>query len=436
MRDLVVLMAMMVLVPLALRSTFIAYLLWGWAGLIALPTYVFSYMGRVPYVQVFALLALTLVLLRQDKQQIAFKLNRTLVTFLIFGIHALFVASFAYDGLPRNWEIFSDMTKTILYCMLMPMVVATRLRIHSLIIVIVLALSFHGLLEGLKFLVSAGGYNSRGVPKFGDNNYFAMAMGTLVPLQLYLVQYSKNKWVRRGFAGVLVLTVLAVISTNSRGGLLTLFALALWVILNTKRKAAGVATLIFCGALVVALAPASWSERMNTMKSAEDDTSFMSRVAVWKKSTAIALEHPVLGGGFYAVQSPPTFDKFRSAQGLMGFLTTPDPGAFAAHSIYFQVMGDMGFVGFFIYMFILANAFYTRVEIKRLTKVLGSSAEWAANLSDMLAASLIAFMVGGALLSAAYLEIPFLIFCLLEVTKQNLLRATKAVSSASKVVAD
>ena len=419
MRDFVVLCAMLFLMPMALPNAFIAYLLWGWAGLIAMSNYVFSYMGSVPFVQVFALITLTLILMKRDKQQVSFKFNRTLVFFLILGVQAFFVAALAYDGLPRNWEVFSDLVKTILYCMLMPMLVTNRLRVHSLVVVIVLALSFHGLLEGLKFFVSAGSYNSRGVPKFGDNNYFAMAMGTLIPLQLYLIQYSKNKWVRWSFAGVLILTILAVISTNSRGGLLTLLALAIWVILGTKRKLAGMVTLLFCGALIVALAPASWSERMNTMKDAGEDTSFMVRVAAWKKSTAIAVENPIVGGGFYAVQSEAT-EKFRNAQGLMGFLTTPDPGRYAAHSIYFQLIGDMGFFGFFIYMLMLVNAFYTRIEIRRLAATLGQSAMWAANLADMLAASILAFMVGGALLSAAYLEIPFLMISLMAVIRQQL----------------
>ena len=425
MRDLVVLGAMLLLIPLALRNTFIAYLLWCWAGLIALNTYVFSFMGRIPYVQVFALIALALVVMRQDKQQISFKLNGTLVLLLIFGVHGFFVAAFAYNGLPRNWEVFSDLTKTILFCMLMPMLTVNRLRIHALVTVIVIGLSFHGLSEGLKFLVSLGGHNSRGVPKFGDNNNFGMAMGMIIPLQLYVFHFSKHKWVKRAFAGLILITVLSVISTNSRGGLLTLMAVASWVILNSRRKAAGLAAMAVSAALVVALAPASWSERMNTMKSADEDSSFLGRVAAWKKSSAIALEHPFVGGGFYAVQAEVTADKYRNAPGLLGFVNTPDPGRLAAHSIYFQIMGDMGFLGFLIYLLILGNAFYTRYEIKRLAKRIGSAAAWAADLSDLLCGSVLAFMVGGALLSMAYFEGLFLVITLLAVTKQQLLSSAQ-----------
>jgi len=166
---------------------------------------------------------------------------------------------------------------------------------------------------------------------------------------------------------------------------------------------------------------------MSTMKTAEDDSSFMGRVAVWKKSSAIALAHPIVGAGFFAVQAPATYQKFRYEQGFLGFVTTPDPAMFAAHSIYFQVMGDMGLLGLLIYMALLFNVFHTRKEIKRLVLAQPTPASWAADLADVLGAAMVAFLVGGALLSAAYFEMPFLVMGLMESIKQLLVRGKKVV---------
>ena len=422
MRDLMLLGFMAVLFPMAISNSFSAYLLWGWAGLIALNSYLYGFMSGVPFVQIFAVIALGLILIKRDGEQIGFTANRTIFLFAVLAVHAALAAACAYDGLPRNAETISNILKTLLYCSLMPMLVTSRLRIHAVVVAVVLALSFHGLLDGLKFLASGGTHNARGVAKFGDNNYLAMALATVIPLQLYLYRYSKHRLTKMGFASVALLTILAVVATHSRGGLLTLFCVAIWLLWGSKRKTVGLASLFACAVLVAAMAPASWTERMETMQHAGEDSSFMTRVAVWKKSTAIALAHPVVGGGFFAVQSPPTFEKFRYEQGLMGFIDAPDPAMYAAHSIYFQVMSDMGFVGFFIYFSVLANAFIVRFEIRKLAEKQGLSAKWAADLSNMLAAGLIAFMVGGALLSAAYLEIPFLMIALMEVVKQQLLR--------------
>jgi len=166
---------------------------------------------------------------------------------------------------------------------------------------------------------------------------------------------------------------------------------------------------------------------MNTIQTADQDGSFMLRVAAWKKSSAIALAHPLTGGGFYAVQAHGISAKYRYAQGLLGFIETPDPHSFAAHSIYFQVMGDTGFVGFFIYIGFFLNAFLTRREIKKIAKARGDSATWALDLSNTIAASLIAFMVGGSLVSAAYFDIAFILIALMETIKQVLISSPAGV---------
>lgn len=411
---------MLAIAPLAMSNAFIAYLLWGWAGLVALQFYMFGFMVGVPFAMIFAILALLLLFFRRDIQTLVFKPSPTFTLFAVFVVHAAFVSMFAYADVPRNSDTFSDIVKTILFCALMPMLVTSRWRVHVLLAVIVIGLSFHGFLDGLKFLASAGAHNARGISKFGDNNHFAVALAMVVPLQLYLYRYSKGTLAKIGFASAALLTVLAVIATHSRGGLITLFAIAAWQIWHSKRKAMGLVALASCIAVVLLLAPESWSERMDTIKSVEDDSSFMGRVAVWKKSSAIALEHPFVGGGFYAVQAPATFEKFRYSQGLLGFVNTGDPGRFAAHSIYFQVMGDSGFLGLLIYMALLLNVFYTRLKIKRHAVAQGNQSAWASDLSDALGASLLAFMVGGAALSAAYFELPYLIMALMQTIKRQL----------------
>lgn len=420
MRDSVIMAALLVLLPLAISNTFLAYLVWAWAGLVTLNSYAYGFLRTFPIVMVFALITLFLVAVRKEPGKAKFKLTSGTIIYILLSLHAFLCALTAYEGLPRNWEIFSDLVKTLIFCALMPLLVTSRLRIQVMVLMIVMGFSIHGVLDGLKYLVSAGGHNARGVAKFGDNNYLAMALTMILPLVIYLYRYSERALMRFGLLGIGVLLVLAIVATNSRGGLLALVVVVGWQVLQSRRKVAGLAVSVACVSLVLLTAPASWFDRMNTMKEAENDQSFMVRVAVWKKSTAIALEHPVTGGGFYAVQSDATYVKFRDAQGLLGFIATPDPGQFAAHSIYFQVMGDMGFVGFFIYFILFLSLFLNRLRIIRMAREVGPNADWARDLANCLAGSTIAFLVGGALLSAAYLEIPFLIVGLMEVIRLRL----------------
>ncbi len=429
MRDLAALLAMLIFVPLALRHTFVAYLLWGWTGLIAINAYLYGFMVPVQYVLIFALIALGSWFWTKDPEKLPFETNRTTTFFAIFWAHSLLSAIFAYPGLVRNWDLFSDLTKTLLFCVLMPLLVTSRLRIHALVLMMVLGTAFHGTVDGLKFLESAGAHNASGISKFGDNNGYALVLVMVMPLLYYLYQYSSRRWVRSGFAAGALLTVLAIVATGSRGGFAGLAAVALWVILQSRRKFAGIIVVAVIGLMVYQLAPERWQDRMETIKVAEDDSSFMGRVAAWKVNSAIAMANPVLGGGLRVVENPVIWAQFKDQPGLLGFVETPQiaSGFKASHSIWFEVMGDQGFVGLFLFMAMLANAFFTLREIRALAKRSGQSTRWAIDLTDMLGASLVGYIVSGSLLSAAYTETPYMLMMLLEVTKLQLRRDTAAV---------
>lgn len=435
MRDLVVLCAMLAFAYIALFSAFAGYLVWGWAGLIAINYYTYGFAASLPYVQIFAIMTLFLLVLGKDEQRARFEFNRTTFLLVLFVIHGLFCALFAYPGLERNWELYGNVVKTSLFCVLMPMLATSRFRIHALIVMIAIAISFHGVLDGLKFLVNAGDYKAQVIAKFGDNNYLGLVLLMTLPLIYYLYEYSSLRLVRLGFFCAIPLMLLALVSTNSRGALVGLIAVATFLVLNSTKKVKGLLLVAVFGAMLMQLAPESWSERMETIGSAEDDGSFMGRVAAWKVSSAIAVEHPAFGGGFRAVQSHPVWDTFVGSPGLLGFVDAPALGrsGVAAHSIWFEVLGDTGFIGFFLFVALVLNAFLTRGAIWRLVNARSARDKWAGDLADMLGASLVAYVVSGSLLSAAYFELPYLCFMLLETVKLHLLRLNAAETAGVRV---
>ncbi len=405
----------------ALRNTFSSYLLWGWTGLIAIQTYMYGAMRTVAYVQVFSLLTLFMLLLGRDQEKAKFGVSPVAVLMILFGFHGVLSAFFAYPGLVRNWELCSNMLKTLLFCILMPMVVTRRYRFYAMLVTISIGVGFHGLVEGLKFVASGGGHRTLGNVKFGDNNHFALVLVMILPVLLHLFQYAKFRIARLGYGLVFLITCLAVISTSSRGALLTLIAIGFWVVAISRRKIRGLFLAVFVAFVIVNVAPASWFSRMDTLESVESvqaDSSFMGRVIAWKRASAIALKNPVLGGGFHAGQDPWLYEYFLNDQGLLGFIETP-PASYpaATHSIYFEVMGDLGFVGFILFVGIMLYAFVLRRQVRKISRKLGAGALWAEDCSDMLAASMIAYLVGGAALSVAYFDLPYIIVMLMQVLK-------------------
>jgi probable O-glycosylation ligase (exosortase A-associated) len=423
MRDLLVFIATLAILSFCLRGAFSAYLVWGWSGLIAINTYLYGFMVAVPYSLMFAVIALILTMAKRDPEQSKFQPSGTVVLYFIFALHCILCASLAVPDLDRNWEICTNMLKTLLFCILMPMLVTSRFRIHAVVVMIVLGISFHSGLDGLKFIASGGSHHADGNSKMGDNNHFALTISMVLPLALYLFQYSARKWVRFGFISVMVLTTLAVVATRSRGGLMSMVALGGWIVIMSRRRGMSFLVVSAVAVLIGLSAPASWTAKMDTINHAAEDTSFMGRVTAWKRASAIAVDHPLFGGGFHAGQARSLFQQYRYKPGILGSVDTPDIGYPAAsHSIYFEVLGDLGFLGLFIFLAIIVNSFITWREIKSLARNQGASSIWAADLADMLTATLVAFVVGGALLSAAYFELSYMVMMLLDVTKQQLLR--------------
>lgn len=86
-------------------------------------------------------------------------------------------------------------------------------------------------------------------------------------------------------------------------------------------------------------------------------------------------------------------------------LYDPVTGKFQdAHSIYFEVLGEHGFIGLLAFLMLFFLAWRAANKIIKLTK---SSAEqkWAHDLATMIQVSIVGYGVGGAFLGLAYFDL-------------------------------
>ena len=126
---------------------------------------------------------------------------------------------------------------------------------------------------------------------------------------------------------------------------------------------------------------------------------WMGRINVWKFALKLASDHPLFGGGYE------TFD--RSLYSLYLPSIANDPNQYIAadsHSIYFEVLGEHGFIGLFLFLLL---GFLTLKESNRIRNNTKTSLEykWVYDLSSMLQVSIIGFAVGGAFLGLAYFDL-------------------------------
>jgi probable O-glycosylation ligase (exosortase A-associated) len=302
-------------------------------------------------------------------------------------------------------------------------------------VAVVAGLGFHGVLDGLKMITSGGSHIVYGIPKstLSDNNLFAVGMVMLLPLTLYLAKYSANRWARWSSLGVFGLCVMAVLGSNSRGGFLALAVLGLWYWATSPRKLLSTLFVVVVSVAVVQVAPERWFDRMETIKDADQDKSFMGRVAAWKVSVNIANDNPVFGAGFDATQVRWIWDKYKYTPNFID-INIPDEISYkAAHSNYFQVLGDLGYVGLLIFLALLASAFITRWQVKSLARRSPGDHTWAVDLATAINLSLVAFMAGGAGVSLAYFELVHLQIVMLSIIRRLLIQQTMQVPSAAAI---
>ena len=143
---------------------------------------------------------------------------------------------------------------------------------------------------------------------------------------------------------------------------------------------------------------------MSTIATYEEDASSMGRINAWWVAWKIALRY-ISGVGF----NPATSDLFAR------FAPVPTD-VHAAHSIYFQILGNHGFIGLALFGGIWI-ATWRSAGWLRTQKNLLPEAKWTADLGAMCQVALAGYAVGGAFLSLAYFDLPYNIMALVVLTR-------------------
>ena len=251
-----------------------------------------------------------------------------------------------------------------------------------------------------------------------DNNALALATIMSIPLWAYLYTLHDKKWIRGLCIAAIALSAASVLGSHSRGGFLAIAAMAAFLWLKGKNKLILGIALVAIGTLLLALMPQEWEDRMRSISEYKEDASAQGRIQTWTMLFRLALDRPFVGGGF----EPYTREIFQRY--------LPEyPDTHSAHSIYFQVLGEHGFVGLglFLLFWFLTWRMGTRIAARSRGK---EDLMWAFWLARMIQVSLVAYFVGGTFLNLAYWDMPYYLMVILAVT-QHVLKLNESSDEAS-----
>jgi probable O-glycosylation ligase (exosortase A-associated) len=405
MRDLLVVLIFAIGAIAALKRPYYGALLWVWLGLMNPHRLTWGFAYSLPLAQIAALVTLVGMLIKSKEIRWpgTSPVNILLLLTLWMGLTTL--TSILIEP---SVERYVFILKIIFMTFVIGMIVRTREEIIGLVWVIVASIGYYGTKGGAFTIVSGGSYRVWGPPDsivFG-NNELAVALIMIVPLLFYLSQHvsiglpgflaaeSRQKKIKLALVGAMGLCGIAAIGSQSRGALLAISAMLGLLWWRSDRKMLLTVMFVLLIPFVLMLMPESWYSRMETIRTYQEDSSAMGRINAWTMAYNIAKDR-ITGAGF-ATAAPVIYSQY-----------APDPSVvLVAHSVYFQVLGEHGFIGLALYLMMWFSTYAMAGRIAKKAAAI-PDLEWAGTLAKMLQVSFVGFAVGGAFLSLAYWDMPF-----------------------------
>lgn len=285
------------------------------------------------------------------------------------------------------------------------LLINSRERLQWLVITIALSFGIVGLKGGI-FALGTGFQHRVWGPDntfYGGNNEIALVLSMILPLLILCAKEVQSKNAKMFFYAVFVFSIFSVISSWSRGGLLTLCAVLGALVLTGKRKWMSIPLLLLAVMFALPNLPEKWFERMHSIEAYEEDASVQGRFGAWRYAIDKVVEHPMTGGGF---------DTFLE-------------NGVDAHSGYFKILGEHGFVGLAIWLSLL---FGTIVALERLRRrsMLFDTVSWIGDYARAFQISLLGYAVGGLFLNVAYWDIFYHLIALSALLKVMLNQALQS----------
>ena len=422
MRDLLIALIVFGSIPFILLRPYLGLLMWSWLGYMNPYRLAYGFAYSFPWVQLIAIVTLaSLIFSKESKKVPVSPISVLLFLFLAWtGVTSFFAVDSA-----SAWIVWQEFAKIQIMVFVTLMLVNTRQRMHWLVWIIVISIGFYGLKGGMFTLLKGGMFNVLGPPGsfIADNNALALALCMVLPLMRYLQLHTKMKWVYIGLGISMFLTSVAVLGTYSRGGLIALAVVCGILFLRSRGRIAVVAVVIVVGFAAFHFMPPQWMERMDTLHNAENTDSGQTRIQSWQFAINVALNHPIVGGGFRVYES----DAWWKRYGPQGAIQR------AVHSIYFSVLGDQGFPGLVLFVGLLMVSWWSCSRVRKKTRS-SSDQKWGYDLASMLQVSLVAYMAAGIFLPMAYFDLVYqlIAMCLLLHT----LIANEETSSSRSAISD
>ena len=282
-----------------------------------------------------------------------------------------------------------------------------RVRIFST--VIILSIAFFGFKGGIFTILTAGESRVWGPPAsaIADNNHLAAGLIVIIPLVYWLHQITTRRLLRILLSVGLLLIIISVLGSKSRGAFVGIVMMTLFLVVKARHRFRLLAGIAVFAAVAIPIMPSSYWERIDSIDSYNEDASAQGRINSWITAYRIA-NVELTGGGF---------DYYGS---WLYLEHAPNPlSVHSAHSVYFQALGEHGWIGLGLYLLIFVQLWFQCSKIAKIRSTFRVASEDQL-LARMLQVSLIGFMASGAFVNIGNWDMVFyLAIVIFALARQN-----------------
>lgn len=233
-----------------------------------------------------------------------------------------------------------------------------------------------------------------------DNNGAALMLAIGIPMCVYLWDGLQH-WIRWFFILMVPAIIHAVLTSYSRGAMLSALAVTPLYFLRCKHRVQLLAFALLTVVTIPFLAGKEIRGRFSTIEQHEVDDSANQRKMAWAVAIQLANEHPLFGVGIRNANS------FTYLSGSSAMVDR------AIHSQWLQTAADSGYVALLLYIMLILSVLYCCHCIRSQSK---GSNDPAARKTFIMAngceGALLTFCVGASFLSLEQFELPYILLFL------------------------
>lgn len=380
MRDVILALVLFLALPVAFRYPFVAIGGFAWVSLMNPHRLTWGFAYSLPFAQLYAIAALFSILFFEPRLLWdSFRRYWIPITYMLWMV---VTTVFAVKS-DQAWFRLGEVAKVHLMCLLSLAVLSDKRRLHWMILIVVGSIAFYGIKGGIYTLGTGGNGRVWGPMKsaIADNNHLAAALVTILPLIWWMASVAQKNWHRWLLYAAIGLVAISIFGSQSRGAFVAIVAIALSMAISDKNKIKTLLVVLLLGAASVSFMPDTYWQRIDTINTYEVDNSARGRLHTWKIAARIANARPT-GAGF----------EYYGSDLYKRHADDPDD-VHSSHSIYFQSIGEHGWVGFALFVLILASFGRNCRRLRLLSAEVGD--DESERLARMMQVTLIGFAVSG-----------------------------------------